>query len=282
MIGQALWRTTATICFCLLIPRFVAAQSTNSFIVTLFSKDYVRSTGQPENFLDTFIWPSDMPGLFKLTILNGDHAGDHRVSSGTVKLNGSEIIRSSDFSEKLATIERAISLLPTNTLVVELTSKPNSFFKVLVTGVISWPAINDSILGVSLNYPPAWTIQRDSRINRISLSNVQHLSPISETSLSTEALLEVRLRTGANPQQLAIQQWFDQFFAKGFSVSPLSRFNTTIDGRPAVRIETSEIGRTVHFYVALNADIIEVAYSLSNVQFLSDYQAVLSSIRFNR
>jgi len=92
----------------------------------------------------------------------------------------------------------------------------------------------------------------------------------------------VRLRTGANPQQLAIQQWFDQFFAKGFSVSPLSRFNTTIDGRPAVRIETSEIGRTVHFYVALNADIIEVAYSLSNVQFLSDYQAVLSSIRFNR
>ena len=63
---------------------------------------------------------------FVLHIQNGDGQGT-RVSSATIVLNGTQIAGPSDFSEQVASLDKAVSPAPQNTLQVTLASKPGSF-----------------------------------------------------------------------------------------------------------------------------------------------------------
>jgi len=64
------------------------------------------------------------------------------VSSGTIKLNGSQIAGPNDFGQNVAVIDRAVTLQTNNTLEVRLTSAPGSVLtiSVLDTGAGSQPA----------------------------------------------------------------------------------------------------------------------------------------------
>ena len=73
-------------------------------------------------------------------MLNGQN-GKNRVSSGTLKINGVEIVNESDFNQKVDKIERTIVLQTANTISVELKSGPGSFITV-------------SILSQPTNHPP--------------------------------------------------------------------------------------------------------------------------------
>ncbi len=100
--------------------------------VTRFGpKQYTRSAGKPQTITDTFV-ASAAIGEGKIIIENG--AGDQgsRVRSAVVSLNGKEVFGPPDFNPHVAHLEKAVSLLDTNTVSVELRGKPGTFFTLRV------------------------------------------------------------------------------------------------------------------------------------------------------
>ncbi|MBI4003105.1 MAG: Ig-like domain-containing protein, partial [Nitrospira defluvii] len=102
---------------------------------------YTRTAGPPNQFTDTFTLPAGTTAPYTIHIVNGNADGTKRISSATIKLNGLQVVGPSDFGQNVAVIDRAVSLQPTNTLEIRLTSAPGSFLtiSVLDTGAGSQP-----------------------------------------------------------------------------------------------------------------------------------------------
>jgi hypothetical protein len=56
--------------------------------------------------------------------VNGNADGTHGISSATVKVNGTQILGLSDFGQNVAVIDRTVTMQPSNTLEVRLTTAP--------------------------------------------------------------------------------------------------------------------------------------------------------------
>jgi RHS repeat-associated protein len=95
-------------------------------------KQYIRTAGPPNQFIDTFTLPAGTTAPYTLHVVNGNANGTNRVSSGRVTLNGTEIIGPSDFGQNVAVIDRTVTLQPNNTLEIRLTSAPGSFITLSV------------------------------------------------------------------------------------------------------------------------------------------------------
>jgi len=101
--------------------------------VTRFGpKQYNRTTGKPNAYTDTFTASGSIGGG-KLIVENGDTSGNNRVSSAVISLNGKEIFGPSAFNQNVGHLEAPINLLDTNTLTVELRSKPGSYLTIRAT-----------------------------------------------------------------------------------------------------------------------------------------------------
>ena len=98
------------------------------------AQQYVRTTGAPNQYSNSFSLPSWVTTPFELHIQNGDGAGGHRISSGTVLLNGIQVVGAADLSQQVATIDRSVSLVSHNTLQVTLASVPGSYIIITVSG----------------------------------------------------------------------------------------------------------------------------------------------------
>lgn len=89
-----------------------------------------REKGKPETRKFSFI-VTDANGPFLLHVANGTPEGTHRVSSGVVRLNGKEIFRPSEFSQKVADLNRQVTLISgENFLEVRLRSAPGAFISI--------------------------------------------------------------------------------------------------------------------------------------------------------
>ncbi len=93
-------------------------------------RKFIRATGKPVVVTETFSAPS-ATAHYNLIVLNGEK-GKNRVSSATVKINGIEILRESDFNQQVDRIERTLSLQTSNTISVELKSAPGSFITIAI------------------------------------------------------------------------------------------------------------------------------------------------------
>lgn len=82
-------------------------------------KVYTLDTGKPVTISDSFSVPI-LRGTFKLIVENGDAGGQRRVSSGSILVNGVEVVRESDFSQQVGQIQKVIQLKAMNTLAVTL------------------------------------------------------------------------------------------------------------------------------------------------------------------
>ncbi len=101
----------------------------------IISRNYVRAAGKPATVTDTFT-VCDEAGQFTIAVDNGP-GGEPKVSSGTIHVNGVEVIRQADFSQQVARIERPLTGLTTrpNTLEVRLASKPGAMIALSILAV---------------------------------------------------------------------------------------------------------------------------------------------------
>lgn len=93
---------------------------------------YQRTAGPPNQFTDTFTLPAGTTLPYTLHVVNGNADGTKRISSATVKLNGTQILGPSYFGQNVAIIDRPVTLQASNTLEIRLTSAPGSFIRVSV------------------------------------------------------------------------------------------------------------------------------------------------------
>ncbi len=114
--------------------------------VTLFgSHQYIRTSGAPDVFSDTF---SAYPGSGTLIIKNGNQVGENRIidaiSSAEVFINGEQIFGPNDFNQNVYLLEAPINLVVNNSITVGLASKPGSYIMVEVIADIDPPTVTFS------------------------------------------------------------------------------------------------------------------------------------------
>lgn len=122
--------------------------------VLLGPKKYQRTSGSPNTYTDTF---QAAAGSGSLIIHNGDSAGNNRVSSAVIYLNGKTIFSPSDFNQKVYNLQKSVQLNSgTNAIVIELRSKPGSYITVAVVDMrsidltITSPSDGASVIGSSV------------------------------------------------------------------------------------------------------------------------------------
>src|SRR5262249_49606462 len=114
---------------------------------------FTRLTGQPVNVVQTFSLPADAIAPFNIVVQNGAAEGSNRISSATIKLNGTELYTPSDFNQNVSSLTKSITLTATNTLEVKLTSASGSYLTITVTA--TRPANQPALVSVA----PARTTQ---------------------------------------------------------------------------------------------------------------------------
>lgn len=110
---------------------FLLALNSQSFgnTLPLFGpKKYQRTTGKPDVYSD-MVEVCNSGASYKIVVENGE-AGAKRVSSGTIMLNGTEIVTQNEFNQQVGKIEKPVSLSEENTIQVKLASIPGSFINV--------------------------------------------------------------------------------------------------------------------------------------------------------
>jgi hypothetical protein len=148
----------------------------------------------------------------------------------------------------------------------------------LVTG--NSKTIENAFLGIVVDAPASWNPQSGSPNSALRLSNVAIPSEEGESSTQSQAFFEISLRQGANGTRMPIDTWFDQRFGGRSDI--VTKAGISVGGLPATRIQTEELGNSVHVYVALGQDIVEITFGEANVSLLSEYERMLATLRFTR
>ncbi len=110
---------------------------------------YERGWGKPKTVTTEFTTPECGSG-FKMEIRNGGFRGRHRVSSGTVTLNGRKVVTPCDLNHHAGRIERAVSLESSNKLGVLLAGTPGSFITVTIKRAHGGPTVSLSAFPESI------------------------------------------------------------------------------------------------------------------------------------
>lgn len=116
---------------------------------------YQRGTGAPGLYKGAFE-VCDPSGSFRLVVENGP-GGTPRVSSATVLLNGEPVVRPRDLSQRVAGLERPVTLRSTNEIEVRLASGPPG-------GLRLWIEAAMRCLAVRITEPAGGSVVPGSRI----------------------------------------------------------------------------------------------------------------------
>ncbi len=114
--------------------------------VTMFGPNqYLRSTGSPDVYTDTF---SAIVGEARLIVKNGKWDGSQRItdaiSSASVAVNGVEIFGTDDFNQQVYLLESPINVAEDNSISVELASNPGSYITIEVAQEVPAPTVTIS------------------------------------------------------------------------------------------------------------------------------------------
>ena len=118
---------------------------------------FTRLNGTPATDERTFTLPSSAGAPYSLCLVNGNADGSNRIASAEIKLNGTQIIGSSDLSKQVGGIIRSVTPTSgTNTLSVKLTAQPSGFVDLCVMAT----DVGDPVLTISA--PAPGFVTRDS------------------------------------------------------------------------------------------------------------------------
>lgn len=103
-----------------------------------------RTPGQPVHVIENFSIPADAAAPFTILVENGSPGESSRVSSATIKLNGTNLYTSNDFNQNVSLLTEPVTLAAINTLEVKLASAPGSYLTVTFTAtrVASQPTLD--------------------------------------------------------------------------------------------------------------------------------------------
>ncbi len=131
-------KRAAVVTLCLILGVFAGTSFATE--VTVFGPNqYVRTKGKPNVCTDTFAATS---GEGVLKVKNGDQDGGHRLSSAKVFINGEQIFGPSDFNQQVYLLESPVSLTETNSIEVELRSKPGGYLTIEITQEVDPPTVS--------------------------------------------------------------------------------------------------------------------------------------------
>jgi RHS repeat-associated protein len=156
-------------------------------------KQYIRTSGAPNTYMDTF---QSMGGAGSLIIKNGSPAGnarvektviDNSITSAKVYLNGIEIFGPNDFKNTVYYMEKSVQLNNgTNTLTVVLSSSPGSYITAEVTGNVPTPTVTISASPASVITGASSTLTWTST-NATSCSINQGIGTVATSGSKTVA-----------------------------------------------------------------------------------------------
>ena len=110
---------------------------------TIFGPNqYDRTADAPNTFTEIF---SAIPGEASITVTNGDESGEHRVTSALIYINDEVVINREYFTQKDYVIEIPLQLLASNSMTIELASKPGTYLSVEITQQNNSPLAFDPI-----------------------------------------------------------------------------------------------------------------------------------------
>jgi RHS repeat-associated protein len=161
-------------------------------------KQYLRTGTQPNEYTDTVTVPISVGPPFILSIENGQANGQNRVSAAWIYINDVEILGPNDFSQTPATLERTITLTPTNTLRVKLASVPNSYLTVRIYGT----AILPTPVGIAPN--PLIVTQGATGTMTVTLSPTPTAAGNLSMSTANTAIATVPVSVGFAVGQTAV------------------------------------------------------------------------------
>ncbi|HET9713615.1 MAG TPA: IPT/TIG domain-containing protein, partial [Pyrinomonadaceae bacterium] len=110
------------------LPR---SHSTETF--TVYGPQRFTDAGAPVPVTENFSLPADAVAPFAILVENGSPTGTNRVSSGTIKLNGTTLYEPNDFGQSVSSLTDPVTLTATNTLEVTLSSNPGSYVTITFT-----------------------------------------------------------------------------------------------------------------------------------------------------
>ena len=98
-------------------------------------KQYLRTSGAPNEYTDTITVPTSVGAPFLLHIVNGQSNGQNRISSAWITVNNVQVAGPADFGQNVAIVDRTITLNPgTNQLKVKVASTPGAYHTIRVYG----------------------------------------------------------------------------------------------------------------------------------------------------
>jgi hypothetical protein len=127
---------------CLLTLLGVAGVTPAAQEVLFGPVQYTRTSGPPNEFMETVTVLPTLGVPFRLHIQNGNPDGSQRISSAKVWVNGTEVASPADFSQQTAGFDRGVTLQASNTLQVRLTSTPGAFLVLTLCGTVPPPTLS--------------------------------------------------------------------------------------------------------------------------------------------
>jgi RHS repeat-associated protein len=118
----------------LLSTLFISQLFSLSNVVIFGPQRFNRTTGAPNEYTVQFALPAGAASPYTMHVVNGATNGSNRVSSATIKLNGSQILGPSDFNQQVGVIDRTVTLIANNVLYVRLASAPGSYLTINISG----------------------------------------------------------------------------------------------------------------------------------------------------
>jgi|GEM_PF-4428228 len=131
---------TFLIFFLILLPFFLSTHADGAGKFIAFEKEYLREEGEPVLIETEFTVP-DPRASYLLKIYNNglSDAPKEKVGASEILLNGTQMIRPSDFTQKATFFERPVSLKEKNTLQVKLRGKPGGSVILRIVGTDTVP-----------------------------------------------------------------------------------------------------------------------------------------------
>ncbi len=204
--------------------------------MTIFGpKKYQRTTGAPNDYQDTF---RAIQGTGIVRIQNGSSAGDDRMTSAVVTLNGKEIFRPSDFKKSVYILEKSVDLANgINTIEVELRSKPGSYITIQITEDVPAPAVTFTAEPTRISYGQSTILRWTSSgadyctitpgIGRVDANGIRTVAPAETTAYAIAATGLGGTATQSLTVEVSRIELSIDYPAEGASVNGLS---TTVTG----------------------------------------------------